>query len=117
MPDNSEGYEHAARLTVDLVDHGNTPDQLSEAVLEKLVEMAAESKMNIWHRETGLSVASLTALYRLYETGAGYCHARIYADYELGLGSAFNSVGCFLDSDCSEISPSRNHSFDFPSCI
>jgi hypothetical protein len=77
-------YDQAARLTVSLVDHGQTPNELSEAVLGKLIEMAAESKMNIWHRETGLSVASVTALYRLYETGAGYCHARIYADYELG---------------------------------
>jgi hypothetical protein len=80
----SDTYEDAARLTVELVDHGHTPDELSEAVLEKLIEMAAESKLNIWHRETGLSVESLTALYRLYETGSGYCHARRYADYELG---------------------------------
>jgi hypothetical protein len=57
---------------------------LSEAVLDTLVAMAGEFRMNIWHRETGLSLELLTALYRFYETGAGYCHARIYADYELG---------------------------------
>ena len=78
MPDNGDsGYEHAARLTVELVDHG-------QAVLESLILMAARSKMDIWHREAGLSVASLAALYRLYETGAGYCHSRVYAYYELG---------------------------------
>ena len=66
------------------MDHGNTPDDLSEAVLEKLIKMSAESRVNIWHREAGLNVTSLTALYRLYETGAGYTRSRIYADYELG---------------------------------
>lgn len=85
MPDNGDsGYEHAARLTVELVDHGHTPEEVSEAVLESLILMAARSKMDIWHREAGLSVASLAALYRLYETGAGYCHSRVYAYYELG---------------------------------
>jgi hypothetical protein len=76
-------YKGAAKLTASLVDHGNTPDQLSEAVLQKLIEMAHESRINIWHRETGLSVKSLTALYRLYETGLGYRNARVYADYEI----------------------------------
>jgi hypothetical protein len=70
-------YKGAAKATVDLVDHGNTPDQVSDAVLEKLIVMSAESKINIWHRETGLSVESLTALYRLYETGAGYRPAHV----------------------------------------
>lgn len=84
MPDNTKGYEDAARLTVDFVDHGHMPNELSEAILEKLIKMAGESKINIWHRETGLSVKSLAALYRLYETGSGYCHSRTYADYELG---------------------------------
>ena len=77
-------YEGAAKATVKLVDHGNTPDQLSEAVMEKLIVMAAESRINIWHRETGLSVASLAALYRLYETGAGYRRSRNYAEYAIG---------------------------------
>ena len=75
-------YEGAAKATVRLVDHGNTPDDLSDVVLEKLIRMAAESKINIWHRETGLSVASLAALYRLYETGAGYRRSRKYGQYE-----------------------------------
>ena len=77
-------YEGAAKLTVSFVDHGKTPDQLSEAILEKLIVMADESKINIWHKETGLNINSLAALYRLYETGAGYHHSRTYANYELG---------------------------------
>ena len=80
----STGYDEAAKLTVELVDHDHTPDQVSDAVLEKLITMSAESQINIWHRETGLSVESLAALYRLYETGAGYRRSRLYADYEIG---------------------------------
>jgi hypothetical protein len=77
-------YKGAAKAIVDLVDHGNTPDQVSDAVLEKLIVLADESQINIWHRETGLSVESLAALYRLHETGAGYRRSRLYADYEIG---------------------------------
>jgi hypothetical protein len=77
-------FESSARLTVSLVDHGNTPNDISDAVLETLIVLSAESKINIWHRETGLSVVSLAALYRLYQTGAGYRRSRLYADYELG---------------------------------
>jgi hypothetical protein len=85
MPNNrNTEYEGAAQLTVDLVDHGHTPDRVSDAVLETLIEMSAESRMNIWHRETGLSVESLAALYRMYETGAGYRRSRLYGDYEAG---------------------------------
>ena len=85
MPDNGNtDYEDAAQLTANLVDHGHTPDQVSEAVLEKLIELSAESQIDIWHRETGLSVESLAALYRLYKTGAGYRRSRLYADYEIG---------------------------------
>lgn len=80
----STDHEGAARLTVNLVDHQDTPNDLSDSVLEKLIVMAHESQINIWHRETGLSVQSLTALYRLYQTGAGYRRSRLYADYELG---------------------------------
>jgi hypothetical protein len=71
-------------VTVDLVDHGHTPDRVSDAVLEILIEMSAASRIDIWHRETGLSVESLAALYRLYETGAGARRSRLYADYEIG---------------------------------
>ena len=60
----STDYEGAAKATVDLVDHLQTPNAVSDAVLEKLIGMADESRINIWHRETGLSVQSLTALYR-----------------------------------------------------
>ena len=85
MPNNGNTeHENAAQLTVDLVDHGNTPDRVSEAVLETLIEMSAESQINIWHRETGLSKTSLAALYRTYETGAGYRRSRLYGDYETG---------------------------------
>lgn len=85
MPDNvNTDYEGAAQVTVDLVDHGHTPDRVSEAVLETLIEMSAESQINIWHAETGISKESLAALYRLYETGAGYRRSRLYGDYETG---------------------------------
>jgi hypothetical protein len=85
MPDNrSTDYEGAAQATVELVDHAHTPDRVSDAVLETLIEMSAEARINIWHREKGLSVASLAALYRLYETGAGSRRSRLYADYEIG---------------------------------
>ena len=81
---SSTDYENAAKLTADLVDHNHTPNEVSEAVLEKLIEMSAESQINIWHEATGLSVESLTALYRLYEKGAGYRRSRLYANYEIG---------------------------------
>ena len=85
MPDNrNTDYEGAAQLTVSLVDHSHTPDPVSDAVLETLIEMSAESRIDIWHRETGLSVESLAALYRMYETGAGYRRSRLYGDYETG---------------------------------
>jgi hypothetical protein len=85
MPENGNTeYEDAAKLTADLVNHGHTPNDISDTVLEKLIVLAHESKINIWHRETGLSVESLTALYRLYQTGAGYRRSRIYAEYEIG---------------------------------
>jgi hypothetical protein len=85
MPNNGNtDYNDAAQLTVDLVDHGHTPDRVSEAVLETLIEMSAESQINIWHKETGLSKESLAALYRMYETGAGYRRARLYGEYETG---------------------------------
>ena len=85
MPNNGNtGHDDAAQLTANLVDHGHTPDRISDAVLETLIEMSAESQIDIWHRETGLSVASLAALYRLYETGAGYRRSRLYGDYETG---------------------------------
>jgi hypothetical protein len=85
MPDNrNTDHEGAAQLTVDLVDYGHTPDRVSDAILETLIEMSAESRINIWHRETGLSLGSLAALYRMYETGAGYRRARLFGDYEAG---------------------------------
>jgi transcriptional regulator with XRE-family HTH domain len=86
----SKDYEGAAKATIDLVDHLQTPNELSDAVLETLIimaydtEMAKQTRINIWHRETGLSVESLAALYRLYETGSGYRRSRLYADYEIG---------------------------------
>jgi hypothetical protein len=85
MPDNrNTDYEGAAQLTVKLVDHGHTPDRVSDAVLETLIEMSDESGIDIWHRETGLRVNSLAALYRLYERGSGYRRSRLYGDYETG---------------------------------
>ena len=91
MPNNGNThFEDAARLTVELIDHESTPDELSEAVMGTLLEMAHQVEMsrqiriNIWHIETGLSKESLTALYRLCETGAGYRRSRLYAEYQIG---------------------------------
>ena len=85
MPDNrNTAYQAAAQLTVHLIEHRRSPDRVSDAVLETLIEMSAESRINIWRRETGLNVGSLAALYRMYETGAGYRRARLYGDYEAG---------------------------------
>ena len=85
MPNNrNTDYESAAQLTVSLVDHSQTPDRISDAVLETLIEMSAESSVDVWHGETGLSVDSLAALYRRHETGAGYRRSRLYGDYEAG---------------------------------
>jgi hypothetical protein len=85
MPDNrNTDHEAAAQLTVSLVDHAQTPDRISDAVLETLIELSAESRVDIWHRGTGLSVHSLAALYRLHETGAGHRRSRLYGDYEAG---------------------------------
>lgn len=85
MPNNgSTSYEDAAKLTVDLVDHSHTPDAISDAVLERLIEMSGESRISVWAEKTGLRVESLAALYRLYETGAGYRRSRLYGEYDYG---------------------------------
>lgn len=85
MPDNrNTDHEGAAQLTVSLVDHPQTPDRISDAVLETLIELSGESRIDAWQRGTGLSVHALAALYRLHETGAGYRRSRLYGDYEAG---------------------------------
>ena len=85
MPNkDNTGYDDAARLTVNLIDHSHTPDIVSDAVLETLIEMSAESRITIWHHATGIRVDSLAALYRLYEIGAGYRRSRLYGEYEAG---------------------------------
>jgi hypothetical protein len=91
MPTNrNTQFEDAARLTVELVDHESTPDELSEAVMGTLLEMAHQveiaqhTRINIWHREAGLSKESLAVLYSLYQTGAGHRRSRLYAEYQIG---------------------------------
>jgi hypothetical protein len=74
----------AAQRTADLIDHENTPDRLSDAVLETLIEMSAESRIHIWHEATGISLESLAALYTLYEQGNGFRRSRVYGHYEAG---------------------------------
>jgi hypothetical protein len=78
------GCEQVAKTTIDLLEWKQTPDVLADAVLETLIEMSAESRVNIWHKETGISVASLAALYSMYVTGAGYRRMRLYGEYEAG---------------------------------
>ena len=72
----------AAQRTVDLIDHENTPDFISDAVLETLIEMSDKSRLHIWHKATGISLISLAALYTLYEQGNGFRRSRLYGRYE-----------------------------------
>lgn len=74
----------AAQKTVDLIDHSDTPDEISDVVLQRLIEMSAEARIMIWHEATGVRVESLAALYTLYERGAGYRRSRLYGEYEYG---------------------------------
>jgi len=85
MPNkDNTGYELVAQATADLIDFKQTPNVLSDSILETLIEMSAESRVNIWHAETGLSIASLAALYSMYERGAGFRRVRLYGAYEAG---------------------------------
>ena len=86
MPKNGITADHnsAALLTINLIDHSRTPDAVSDAILEMLIEMAAETRVNIWHSVNGLSVETLAALYSMYDTGAGYRRVRLYGEYEAG---------------------------------
>ena len=85
MPDNrTTGFEQVAQHTIDLLEFKQTPDVLSDAILETLIEMSAESRVNIWHKETGISMASLAALYSMYVQGAGFRRMRLYGEYEAG---------------------------------
>jgi hypothetical protein len=72
----------AAQCTIDLVNHRQMPDRISEAVLETLIEMSGESKMQIWHEKTGLHLETLASLYALHKRGAGYRRVRLYGRYE-----------------------------------
>jgi hypothetical protein len=73
----------AAQRTIDLVNHKQVPDRVSEAVLETLIEMSGESKLQIWN-ETGLHLETLAALYTRHKRGAGYRRVRLYGRYEVG---------------------------------
>jgi hypothetical protein len=72
----------AAKHTVDLVDHQETPDRVSDAVLHTLIEMSGEWRIQIWDNETGIHLEKLATLYTLYPRGAGHRRARIYGRYE-----------------------------------
>ena len=72
----------AAQCTIDLINHKQMPDRISEAVLETLIEMSGESKMQIWNEKTGLHLETLAALYTRQKRGAGYRRVRLYGGYE-----------------------------------
>lgn len=85
MPDTrTTGFEQAAQHTADLLEYKQTPDVLSDATLETLIEMSAESRVNIWHKETGISVGSLAALHSKFVGGAGFRRMKLYGEYEAG---------------------------------
>ena len=77
-------YKEAAELTVKLIDHSHTPDAISDAVLETIIELSDPHLLRVWHEKTGLSVPSLAALFTLYKTGAGNRRVRLYGAYEAG---------------------------------
>jgi hypothetical protein len=81
---NITSYEPAAKTTIDLLEISKTPDVLSDAILETLIDMSGETRVNIWNKETGISVESLAALYSMFETGAGFRRMRLYGEYEAG---------------------------------
>ena len=74
----------AAQCTIDLINHKQMPDRVSEAVLETLIEMSGESKMQVWNEKTGLHLETLAALYERHKRGAGYRRVRLYGSYETG---------------------------------
>lgn len=79
------GYEDAAKLTVDLVNHTHTPDSISDAVLETLIAMSGDADIKIWLWDYGLSLEGLTQLYsQQTEIGGGKRRAILYGDYEIG---------------------------------
>jgi hypothetical protein len=73
----------AAQRAIDLLDNRHTPDAITDAVLETLIEIAAESRMQIWHKTTGVHLETLAALFTLHKRGAGYRRVRIYGLYEV----------------------------------
>lgn len=74
----------AAQRTIDLINDKQMPDRISEAVLETLIEMSGESKLQIWNGKTGLHLETLAALYARQKRGAGYHRVRLYGRYEAG---------------------------------
>jgi hypothetical protein len=74
----------AAQCTIDLINHKQIPDRISEAVLEALIEMSGESKMQIWNEKTGLHLETLATLYALHKRGAGHRRVKLYGRYETG---------------------------------
>ena len=88
MPNNGstafDEYEEAAQLTVKLIDHSHTPDAISDAILESIIELSANTLLSVWDGDTGLSVSSLAALFTLNKIGAGYRRVRLYGAYEAG---------------------------------
>ena len=90
MPNNrTTDYEGAAQLTVDLVNHSHVPDRISDAILETLIEMAGESKINVWLLDVGLSFYGLAQLYSQNEAGAGYRFQQVAGAVARPLGRAF----------------------------
>jgi hypothetical protein len=60
----------AAQATIDLINHRQTPDRISDAVIETLIEMSAETLLQIWDKETGINLVTLAGLYSLQKRGS-----------------------------------------------
>jgi hypothetical protein len=72
----------AAQRSIDLIDSRYAPDRITDAVLETLIEISAESRVQIWHEKTGVNLETLAPLFTLHKRGAGYRRVRLYGWYE-----------------------------------
>lgn len=89
MPEKGNTPYHkclvSAQQTINLINHRHTPDRVCDAILNVLIAMSAEYRVNIWEEKTGLNLETLAALYSLLERGGGRRIFRVHADDEARL--------------------------------
>jgi hypothetical protein len=72
-----------AQQTIDLINHRQTPDRISDAILKVLSDLSAEYRINIWQEKTGINLVTLAAFYAVLKRGSGRSRLRVKADYEV----------------------------------